>query len=107
MTPQHGAYSPDQIKAKARAHKRRFLRQIGIKAADLDAIASAYLDGWARSLAKVDLWDAAERDSKDYYVALNAARLWMGKLERRLVSLGLDRGREDNDPWAAYRRKSA
>lgn len=98
-----GAYSGDQIKAKARAHKRRFLRQIGTKAADFDPIASAYLDGWARSLAKVDLWDAAESDSKDYYVALNAARLWMGKLERRLISLGTDRGPEEADPFAHYR----
>lgn len=91
----HGAYSQNQIKARARAHRRRFLRQIGLKASGLDAIAGGYLDGWARALAKVDAYDSAEleRDPREYHAALNAARLWLGKLEARLIVLGLDRGR--------------
>jgi hypothetical protein len=90
----HGARSPNQIKARARAHRRRFLRQIRLRASDLDAFALGYLDGWARALAKVDAYDAAEldRDPREYHAALNAARLWLAKLEARLTKLGLDRG---------------
>ncbi len=91
----HGGYSPTQIKSRARAHRRRFLRQIGLRASDLDAIAGGYLDGWARSLAKVDLFDSDEGrngELREYFAALNAARLWLGKLEQRLGAVGLDRG---------------
>lgn len=97
----HGAHSPTQIRARARAHRRRFLRQIGLRASDLDAIAAGYLDGWARSLAKVDLFDSDERrtgELREYFAALNAARLWLGKLEARLAALGLDRGVTSGDP---------
>jgi hypothetical protein len=94
----HGANSPARIKAKARAHRRRFLRRAGLKAALLDAVAAAYLDGWARALAKVDLFDSDESragELREYFAALNAARLWMGKLEARLAAVGLDRGRDN------------
>lgn len=101
----HGARSPNQIRARARAHRRRFLRQIGLRASGLDAIARAYLDGWARALAKVDAYDAAEldRDPREYHAALNAARLWMAKLEGRLATLGLDPARAN----PAHRRLEA
>jgi hypothetical protein len=98
----HGGYSPAQIKARARAHRRRFLRQIGLRASDLDAIAGGYLDGLARSLAKVDLFDADENrngELREYFAAMNAARLWLAKLEARLALLGLDRAHAD-DPFA-------
>jgi hypothetical protein len=96
----HGGRSPNQIKARARAHRRRFLRQSGLKASGLDAIAAGYLDGWARSLAKVDAYDTAEleRDPREYHAALNAARLWLTRLEARLRELGLDRP----DPVARF-----
>ena len=35
----HGAYSPTRIRAKARAHRRRLLRNIGLAARDLDGMA--------------------------------------------------------------------
>jgi len=90
----HGGYSANQIKARARAHRRRFLRQIGLRASGLDAVAGAYLDAWARALARVDLFDLddREREPREYFAALNSARLSMGKLETRLKALGLDRG---------------
>ena len=71
----------------------------------MDAIARAYLDGWARALAKVDAYDAAEldRDPREYHAALNAARLWMAKLEGRLATLGLDPARAN----PAHRRLEA
>jgi hypothetical protein len=94
-----GARSPSLIKQRARAHRRRFLRQCHLKASGLDAIALAYLDGWARALAKLDLYDDdpryRERDPKEYHAALNSARLWMAKLEARLRDLGLDRAAVD------------
>lgn len=89
----HGGYSPSRIKARARAHRRRFLRQARLRASDLDPIAAGYLDGWARSLAKVDLFDTDENrqgELREYFAALNAARLWLAKLEARLGQLGLD-----------------
>lgn len=87
----HGAYSAPQIKAKARAHRRRFLRQAGLKASELDAIAGAYLEGWAHARARVDLFDLEEREREpaEYFAALNSARLSMAKLEARLNALGV------------------
>jgi hypothetical protein len=92
----HGGYSPSLIRAKARSHRRRFLRHAVIKASDLDPIAAGYLDGWARSLAKVDLFDLDEDrngELREYFAALNAARLWLAKLEARLNAVGLDPAR--------------
>lgn len=105
----HGARSPSRIKARARAHRRRFLRQIGLAARDLDAIAIAYLDGWARALAKIDAYDdyGMERDPREYHAALNSARLWMAKLEGRLTVVGLDRGQSRGDPLAQLRARGA
>ena len=93
----HGGYSATQIKARARAHRRRFLRQAGLKASGLDAVASAYLDAWARALARVDLFDVEQREheAREYFSALNSSRLAMAKLEARLSVLGLDRGRDN------------
>jgi len=98
----HGARSASQIKARARAHRRRFLRQAGLRARDLDAIAGAYLDGWARALAKLDAYDSAglERDPREYHAAMNSARLWLAKLEQRLGAVGLDHPAA-GDPFAA------
>jgi hypothetical protein len=105
----HGGYSAIQIRAKARAHRRRFLRQAGLRASDLDAIAGGYLDGWARALAKVDLFDTDEGrtgELREYFAALNSARLWLAKLDARLSELGLQlaKGRR---PGEAARRHVA
>jgi hypothetical protein len=89
----HGAYSGDQIRAKARAHKRRFLRQIGKKASDLDGVTLELLNMWARGAARLDLWDAgADVVGKDYWVAYNGTRRCLEALERRLIAL--------KDEWA-------
>lgn len=97
----HGARSPSRIKLRAKAHRRRFLRQARLRASDLDPITLAYLEGWSRSLAKIDAYDDAEveRDPREYHAALNAARLWMAKLEARMKTLGIDLGRK-GDPIA-------
>jgi hypothetical protein len=104
MNERHGAYSNAQIRAKARSHRRRFLRQIGLRAGELDAIAAGYLDGWARSIARVDLFDMSGdvHQVHEYYAALNSARLWLAKLEQRLALVGKDRGRTKT-PVEAYR----
>jgi hypothetical protein len=93
----HGAYSANQIRSRARAHRRRFLRQGGLRASDLDAVAAAYLDGWARALGKVDLFDADQNrngELREYFAALNSARLWLAKLEARLAATGLELARD-------------
>lgn len=91
----HGARSEYRITAKARAAKRRFLRQQQLRAGDLDGVAHAYLAGWARATAKAELWDEHDgmHGSREYIAASNSARLFMVKLERRLKELGLDRSR--------------
>ncbi|MGD0166861.1 MAG: hypothetical protein ABSC51_06165 [Gaiellaceae bacterium] len=96
----HGARSPSRIKLRAKAHRRRFLRQARMRASDLDPITLAYLEGWSRSLAKIDAYDDAEveRDPREYHAALNAARLWMAKLEARMASLGIDVRKSGADP---------
>jgi hypothetical protein len=53
----HGATSERHIAPLARNHKRRVLRQIGLAARDLDAVARGYLDLYCRTAAKIDLCD--------------------------------------------------
>lgn len=89
----HGANSPAQIKAQARAHRRRFLRRIGLRAGDLDALAAEYLSLWAIGRAQLDLREAGGVDhGRDYWTAYNATKRALVALEKRLAELGLDRG---------------
>jgi hypothetical protein len=94
----HGAGSERRVKRVATVQKRRLLRQIGLRARDLDAIALGYLDLWARATAKIELYDdwAAEHGYlseagesppwvREYFAALNSARLALGKLEGHLA----------------------
>jgi hypothetical protein len=83
----HGARSERTVKVAATAQKRRLLRQIGLRQADLTGVGLAYLDNWARAQAKVELLDAdyerrgfLDRRGKPrasvavYFTALNSAR---------------------------------
>jgi hypothetical protein len=101
----HGAYSERQIRPRASRQKRRILRQIGLRAGDLDSVGRAYLDQWARAQAKVELLDEwfAEHGflddkgepvggAKVYFVALNAARLNLARFEEHLRSGRAERG---------------
>jgi hypothetical protein len=103
----NGARSPNEIKRRARNHRRRFLRQLHTRATDMDPIALAYVDGWARALAKLDAYDDdpqyRDRDPREYHAALNSARLWLAKLEQRLGAVGVDRGRSLDSALAAIR----
>jgi hypothetical protein len=96
-TLHHGARSTAVVARHARNEKRRFLRQTGLRIADLDGIALGYLDGWARAAAKVRLMDAwiQEHGLLDedgnvpgflpvYFTALNSARLSLARLEGHL-----------------------
>lgn len=88
----HGGYSADQIRAKARAHKRRFLRQAGLKASHLDAVSRARLDHLARGQAQLDLFDATgERGTRNYWTAFNAVTRALRDLEQSLRGLGVGR----------------
>jgi hypothetical protein len=53
----HGGYSAAQTAPVARAQKRWFLRQIGLRASELDGVGLALLDCWARAAAKVKVCD--------------------------------------------------
>jgi hypothetical protein len=93
----HGAHSAAQIVPIARAQKRRLLRQIGLKASDLESVGRGYLDNWSRAQSKVEILDryfAAEGfldaegvprpATKVYFVAVNSARLALARLEEHL-----------------------
>jgi hypothetical protein len=104
----HGATSPPRIAAKARAHRRRFLRRAGLRATDLDPVTNELLTHWARGVAQLDLREAGGVDSgRDYWVAYNGTRRTLEKLEKRLQDVGL--GPPAPDPLAvlAALRESA
>jgi hypothetical protein len=97
----HGARSEAQIRDTARAHKRRVLRQLGLRAGDLEGIGLAHLDAWARAHAKVTLMDAwgAEHGWLDdhgnpppfashYFTACNTAARSLRALEEHLRARG-------------------
>jgi hypothetical protein len=107
----HGAFSERTVKRLATVQKRRLLRQVGLRAADLDGLGVAYLDAWARAQSKVELLDAwfAEHgflleDGSPapavvvYYTSLNCATRTLSKLEQHLAV----RGRSPQDDLARY-----
>ena len=62
----HGAHAEAKVAPVARAQKRRFLRQSGLKASQLDGLGRAYLDNYARAQAKVELMDGwVERHGRE------------------------------------------
>jgi hypothetical protein len=105
----HGAHSERRVKPLATVQKRRFLRQNGLRKADVDGVGLALLDAWARAQAKVELLDAffADRgivDPEDgrpapalavYFTALNAATKALGRLDDHL------KARAETDPFEA------
>lgn len=93
----HGAHSEPTVRRVATVQKRRLLRQIGLRAGDLDGLGAAYLDAWARAQAKVELLDSwfsshGFLDSEGaptpgvavYFTAVNSARLSLSRLEDHL-----------------------
>jgi hypothetical protein len=94
----HGARSEPTVKRVATIQKRRLLRQIGLRASDLDGLGLAFLDAWARAQAKVELMDTWFETNgflepvsgeptgpvKIYFTACNTARLAASRLEAHL-----------------------
>jgi hypothetical protein len=113
----HGATSELQIGRRSTVEKRRLLRQIGLRAADLDSVGRALLTNWSRAAAALSLMDEyAEREGwlddegnvrgfgRLYVSCLNAERL-------SLRALGEHLRERKVDPYAALqdhlRRKRA
>jgi hypothetical protein len=93
----HGATSERQIGTEAGNQKRRLLRQIGLRANELDGIGRALLDNYARAQSKVEILDryfAAEGllttkgiprpATRIYFTAVNSARLALVRLNEHL-----------------------
>jgi hypothetical protein len=93
----HGGYSQARIAPVARVQKRRLLRQVGLRASDLDGVALALLDNWARAQGKVELLDQhfaaiglldsdgePRAATRVYFTALNSARLAAVRLAEHL-----------------------
>jgi hypothetical protein len=99
----HGSSSERQIRPLARNHRRRVLRQIRLRASDLDPVGKAYLEHYVRLTAKIELIDryvdehGLLRDDGEpqpamrLYVSLhNSARLALQRLEQHLAERGVD-----------------
>jgi hypothetical protein len=93
----HGLTSQARIVPQARNHKRRVLRSLGIRMADLDPVGKAFLQNYLRVEAKLTLADryleehGMIRDGGEpqpvmrLYVALaNSSRLALQRLEQHL-----------------------
>jgi hypothetical protein len=99
----HGFGSEARIRPAARAQRRRFLRQTGLRACDLEGLGLALLDNWARAQAKVVPLDAyfdragflddetgePVPATRVDFTALNTARLALVRLGERP---GMSRG---------------
>jgi hypothetical protein len=103
----HGATSERRIGPLARNHKRRVLRQIGLRASEIDPIGKAYLEHYTRLTAKVVLIDryldevgvldehGSPRPCMNLYTRLHGAAVQaLARLERHL-------GPRERDPFAA------
>jgi hypothetical protein len=97
----HGSRSELRVRRVATVQKRRLLRQVGLRASDLDGVGLALLDTWARAQAKVELLDTyAETHgfldeeghppswAAFYFAALNSTRLTLVKLAEHLKARG-------------------
>lgn len=97
----HGVHSERTVGRTAAVQKRRLLRQIGLRASDLDGIGLGYLEGWARAQAKVELmdaWTAAHgwlgADGTPppfvatYFAAVNSTRLALDRFSDHLKARG-------------------
>jgi hypothetical protein len=89
------------VRREATVQKRRLLRQVGLRQADLDGAGAAYLDLWARAQAKVELMDAYANEhgwigpggkppafAAFYFTALNAARRALDGFVKHLKDTG-------------------
>lgn len=57
MSATHGANSPATVSAAALTHRRRLLRHLGLRVADVDAIGRALLLNWSRAAGALALLD--------------------------------------------------
>jgi hypothetical protein len=107
LSMKHGATSERRIGPLARNHRRRVLRQIGLRASEIDPVGRAFLEHYCRLIAKVVLIDnyldehgvldehGTPRPCMTLYVRLhNAAVQALTRLERHL-------GPRERDPFAA------
>jgi hypothetical protein len=97
----HGGRSQSQITATARAHKRRLMRQMNMKIGDLDGIALALVDGWARSFAVVAILTEhyaqnglfradgeVDPSLRTFFTGINSSRLQLQRLAEHLAKVG-------------------
>lgn len=89
-----------RVRARVRAHRRRFARRIGVRLTDLDAVTNERLTRWAHAMTRLE-FDAEVDDPEVYWRAQNATARALGALEERVRELGLDR-RERRDDLADY-----
>jgi hypothetical protein len=95
----HGATSEHRIRPLARNHRRRVLRQIGLRASEVDPIGRAHLELLCRATSKIELLDryvdehglvrpdgTLQPCMRVYPTLLNTARASLNALARHLRS---------------------
>ncbi len=93
----HGGHSSAKVIPLARVRKRRLLRQLGLRAGDLDSLGRSYLDLYCKCATKLDLLDrfyaehglidddGVPQASVAFYTSLvNSARNALTKLEKHV-----------------------
>ena len=93
----HAATAESRIRPVARLHRRRLMRQLGLRAREMDPLAKGYLDLYVRTQSKVALADEylAEHGLLDaegkprpvlsvYTSWVNSSRLALSRLEAHL-----------------------
>lgn len=86
---------PAQLGSRARAHRRRFARKLGVGLRDLDAVTAELLAHWALLRARLDL-DGSAENSERFWRASNATARALRRLEERVRELGLDTAAKGN-----------
>lgn len=106
-----GELEPRAVRDAARAHRRKLLRRMGLKSAELDPIASVFLDLTAKSLAKLSQLDRfyassggivdesgePARSLANYVTLLNSAMR-----ATRMLAEHMSRQGKDGDELADY-----
>lgn len=106
----HGGSSSVQIGRQAAVQKRRLLRQIGLRQADLDGIGKALLLNWSRAAAALQLMDdyASQHGwlngageprpfTKIYLTVLNTEQRCLSRLEGHLRARNQEAGKALRD----------
>ena len=86
------------VEKRARAHRRRLLRRLGVRAPDLDVLTTERLDVYTKARAHLDLLPP---DHVHKLTATNSVARLLDRLDDRLREVGLVAGAKTSTPGSA------